>query len=87
MRGHASFVTALQAGVACLYSASSDKTLAVWSLATYARLHVLSGHRGGLYSLCMHRGRACTGSLDGTVRVWIDAGGGEDVDDADCGVE
>ena len=41
-----------------------------WHLRTYACLGVFSGHRGGLYSLTIFRGRAVTGSLDATVRVW-----------------
>ena len=70
LRGHQSFVCALQADGRLLYSASCDKTLAVWRLDTYERLRVVSGHRGGLYSLAVHDGRACSGSLDETIRVW-----------------
>ena len=61
---------ALQAAAGYLYSASSDKTLAIWDLGTYARLRVLNGHRGGLYSLALHKGHACSGSLDSTIRLW-----------------
>ena len=82
LAGHQSFVCALQANAGCLYSASSDKTLAVWSLATYEQLRVLTGHRGGLYSLAVHTGRACSGSLDGTVRVWSQLSG-----EGDGGIE
>ena len=72
LAGHRSFVTALQVakGDNILYSASSDKTLCEWDLQTYERRRVLTGHKGGLYSLAVHHGRACSGSLDATIRVW-----------------
>jgi WD40 repeat protein len=71
LSGHQSFVCALQASRGLLYSASCDQTLAVWRLSTYERLRVFSGHRGGLYSLTIDAdGRACSGSLDATVKVW-----------------
>lgn len=71
LSGHQSFVCALQASRGLLYSASCDQTLAVWRLSTYERLRVFSGHRGGLYSLTIDaHGRACSGSLDATVKVW-----------------
>mmetsp|Transcript_61902 Transcript_61902/g.122400 ORF Transcript_61902/g.122400 Transcript_61902/m.122400 type:complete len:80 (-) Transcript_61902:2593-2832(-) len=70
--GHRSFVCALAAQPErqLLFSASSDKTCAVWHLDTYVRLRVLVGHHGGLYSLAVHRGRVCSGSLDETIRLW-----------------
>ena len=72
LAGHRSFVCALAADAhrQRLFSASSDKTCIVWHLGTYERLRVLAGHRGGLYSLVVHEGRPCSGSLDETIRVW-----------------
>ena len=70
--GHQSFVCALQESNGCLLSASCDKTLGVWCLTTYEKLRVLNGHKGGLYSLTVHMGRACSGSLDETIRVWTE---------------
>ena len=70
--GHRSFVCALAAQPerGLLFSASCDKTCAVWHLGTYERLHALTGHRGGVYSLTVHGGHICSGSLDETIRVW-----------------
>jgi WD40 repeat protein len=60
-------------------SASADKTLRVWDLASGACLRVLEGH--GMTVTCVgtspEGGRAVSGSADKTLRVW-------DLETGDC---
>jgi WD40 repeat protein len=51
---------------------STDKTLKIWELNTWAPLHTLSGHSGSVQSVAVTReGKyAVSGSSDQTVRIW-----------------
>ena len=74
-RDHRSLTNFSEAAARChagslLFSASSDKTAVVWHVDTYEMLHVFTGHSGGIYSLVLHGGIACSGSLDKEVRIW-----------------
>ena len=51
---------------------STDKTLKIWELNTWALLHTLSGHNGSVQSVAVTRDckYAVSGSADLTVKIW-----------------
>ena len=53
-----------------LISASYDKDLRLWDLASATTLRVFEGHTAGLWSVAVADGRAYTAANDGTVRRW-----------------
>ena len=53
-----------------LFSCSFDRTVVVWSGATGRRLQELHGHTESISSISSCCAVVCTGSWDGTVRLW-----------------
>ena len=60
-------------------SGSDDTTVRVWSYNTGAKVHVLTGHKGSVYSVAVTPDgkHVVSGSADKTVRVWSLASGSQ----------
>jgi WD40 repeat protein len=67
---HKSSINALVVHGDYLLSASSDKTVRVWSLATFECVQTLTGHTQEVTSLWLSDTHVLSGSQDGTVRCW-----------------
>jgi WD40 repeat protein len=67
---HKSAINALLVHGDYLLSASSDKTVRVWSLATFECVQTLTGHTQEVTSLWLSDTHVLSGSQDGTVRCW-----------------
>lgn len=73
LQGHTNAVTAIQPDVDGdqLYSASLDKSMKVWDLATRRCTETLLGHVAGVSALDIFaKGRPVSASVDKTVRFW-----------------
>nr|VZI06609.1 unnamed protein product [Spirometra erinaceieuropaei] len=75
MTGHGGAILdlAISSDGELLYSASSDKTLAIWDLETCQRVKRIRGHQNIVNSVDIARRGPqliCSGSDDGTVRLW-----------------
>uniref|UniRef100_A0A5K3FLG7 U5 small nuclear ribonucleoprotein 40 kDa protein n=1 Tax=Mesocestoides corti TaxID=53468 RepID=A0A5K3FLG7_MESCO len=75
MSGHGGAILdlALSSDGELLYSASSDKTLAIWDLTTCQRVKKIRGHQNIVNSIDIARRgpqMIASGSDDGTVRLW-----------------
>ncbi len=72
MEGHAGEVACVCAlGDTCVVSASGDRTLRVWDVATGACVRMLEGHTGVVSGVCaLEDGRVVSASEDMTLRVW-----------------
>ncbi|HMA33966.1 MAG TPA: NB-ARC domain-containing protein [Chloroflexia bacterium] len=77
--GHTGVVTAvaLTGDGTRAVSASEDRTLRVWDLASGAAIHILAGHRGEVEAVAVTADgtRTVSASRDGTLRVWDLASG------------
>lgn len=67
---HKSCINALLWHGDYLLSASSDKTVRVWSLTTFECVFTLTGHTQEVTSLWLSDTHILSGSQDGTVRCW-----------------
>jgi WD40 repeat protein len=75
LEGHTDSVRAIAASRDAIISGSYDTTIRIWSTrpeSLGACLHQLSGHTSKVYSIAADESgyRACSGSMDNTVRVW-----------------
>eukprot|EP01136_Pigoraptor_vietnamica_P020262 Opistho-1_new@68906 len=75
LKGHSMAVVELHwsADGGNIFTASVDKTLAVWDATTYQRVRKLRGHTGIVNTCCPSRRGApliVSGSDDGTVKLW-----------------
>ena len=77
LSGHSSIVAAVAVLDADrIVSASYDKTLKVWSLASGECLQTLSGHSDWVYAVAvLDADRIVSGSRDKTLKVWSLASG------------
>lgn len=53
-----------------IYSASEDKTIAVWKKSTYDLVGVLTGHTETITCLVVHEDLIYSGSYDDRIMVW-----------------
>lgn len=75
MTGHTDSVRSISVNQQIIVSGSYDFTVRVWRMQSQNRsklVHILTGHTNKVYSVaCDELGnRACSGSMDATVRVW-----------------
>ena len=81
LRGHEAVIShiALDANATVAVSASEDRTLRVWDLASGTERHVLRGHEGPVTRVALDANAtvAVSASGDGTLRVWDLATGTE----------
>lgn len=68
--GHEKSVMSVCANEKFLFSASFDKNIVVWDIASLDPVKILSGHEGCVKSVCLTAERLFSGSTDGTVRIW-----------------
>jgi len=74
LEGHANQITRIvfSPDGATLASASSDRTIRLWDVATGAHKHTLSGHQSYIYSVAFSPDRLtlASGSENGRIRLW-----------------
>ena len=76
--GHSDKITSLAIAGDKLFSASFDKSIRAWDLATLKETSVMNGHSDWVHAIAVHENRLFSASEDHTVRVW-DTTNGEEV--------
>lgn len=75
--GHQDKVNCLKVKDGMLISASDDRTIKIWDLASGELIRSLDGHQGDVTCLEVNDGMLISGSLDGTIKIWDIATGQE----------
>ena len=70
LTGHSDSVYSVAASGDKIVSASNDKTIKVWNLATGKLEQTLYSHDKGILSVAVSKGKIVSGSYDDTIKVW-----------------
>ena len=65
-----SVITAVKISQGRVITASDDRSIKVYDLATGRVIHWLDGHEGGIWSIAVSGNTLVSGSTDRTLRVW-----------------